>query len=127
MQAKAGISKTEIKESPIEAAARQRAEQRRQRKELEKQRREHASAALHALIARQNRLRAIEDAQVRHKEEQLRQKKEQQEQKRQQEEALLAATQDDAPTDVTITWEEAQRYLAAISRNAGPDNGQPAA
>ncbi|MFZ6720212.1 protein kinase domain-containing protein [Undibacterium sp. Ji49W] len=127
VQARAGISKTEIKESPIEAAARQRAEQRRQRKELEKQRREHASAALHALIARQNRLRAIEDAQVRHKEEQLRQKKEQQEQRRQQEEALLAATQDDVPTDVTISWEEAQRYLAAISRNAGSDNGQPAA
>ncbi|MFZ6768048.1 protein kinase domain-containing protein [Undibacterium sp. Di26W] len=127
VQGKVNVSKAGIKESPIEAAARQRAEQRQQRKELEKQRREHASAALHALIARQNRLRAIEDAQIRQKEAQLRQKKEQQEQKRQQEEALLAATQDDAPTDATITWEEAQRYLAAISRNAGPENGQPAA
>lgn len=109
--------------SPIEVAARQRAELRRQRKELEKQRREQASAALHALIARQNRQRAIEDAQRRQKEEQIRQYKEQQEKQRQQEEAIAAMRQADAPSDVTITWEEAQRYLAAISRNAGPENG----
>ncbi|MFZ6676782.1 protein kinase domain-containing protein [Undibacterium sp. Tian12W] len=117
----------EIKESLIEAAARQRAEQRRQRKELEKQRREQASAALRALIERQNRLHAIEDAQRRQKDEQLRQYKEQQEQKRLQEEAMAAVAAGhhaDAPTDTLITWEEAQRYLAAISRNTGNDNGQ---
>lgn len=113
----------EIKESPIEAAARQRAEQRRQRKELEKQRREQASAALRALIERQNRLHAIEDAQRRQKDEQQRQYKEQQEQARLQEEALLAASQTDTRSDVTITWEEAQRYLAAISRHPGTDHG----
>lgn len=110
--------------SLIEAAARQRAELRRQRKELEKQRREQASAALHALIARQNRQRAIEDAQRRQKEEQIRQYKEQQELKRLQEEAIAAMAQADTPGDVTITWEEAQRYLAAISRTSGPDSGQ---
>lgn len=117
----------EVKESLIEAAARQRAEQRRQRKELEKQRREQASAALRALIERQNRLHAIEDAQRRQKDEQLRQYKEQQEQKRLQDEAMTAVAAGrhaDAPTDTLITWEEAQRYLAAISRNAGSDNGQ---
>ena len=114
----------EIKESPIEAAARQRAEQRRQRKELEKQRREQASAALRALIARQNRLHAIEDAQRRQKDELQRLHKEQQEQRRQQEEAMAAVSNSDTPGDVTISWEEAQRYLAAISRNTGPDNGQ---
>ncbi|MFZ6708531.1 serine/threonine-protein kinase [Undibacterium sp. TC9W] len=117
----------EIKESLIEGAARQRAEQRRQRKELEKQRREQASAALRALIERQNRLHAIEDAQRRQKDEQLRQYKEQQEQKRLQEEAMAAVAAGphaDAATDTTITWEEAQRYLAAISRNTGTDNGQ---
>ncbi|MFZ6742019.1 protein kinase domain-containing protein [Undibacterium sp. JH2W] len=126
-QAKApghGKPAPEFKLSPIEAAARQRAEQRRQRKELEKQRREQASAALHALIARQNRLRAIEDAQRRQKEEQIRQYKEQQEQQRLQEDAITAMAQADAPSDVSITWEEAQRYLAAISRNTGPENGQ---
>ncbi|MBI1773044.1 MAG: hypothetical protein HYR68_11995, partial [Burkholderiales bacterium] len=114
----------EIKESPIEAAARQRAEQRRQRKELEKQRREQASAALRALIARQNRLHAIEDAQRRQKDEQQRLHKEQQEQRRQQEEVMAAVSNNDTPGDVTISWEEAQRYLAAISRNTASDNGQ---
>lgn len=114
----------EIKESPIEPAARQRAEQRRQRKELEKQRREQASAALRALIARQNRLHAIEDAQRRQKDEQLRLHKEQQEQRRQQEEAMAAVSNSDTAGDVTISWEEAQRYLAAISRNTTSDNGQ---
>lgn len=113
----------ELTESPMEAAARQRAEQRRQRKELEKQRRQQASAALHALIARQNHLHAIEEAQHRQKE-QLRQQKERQEQIRQQEQAMLTSSGSESPTDVTLTWEDAQRYLAAISRNTGPDNGK---
>ena len=114
----------ESKESPLDMAARQRAEQRKQRKELEKQRRQQASAALHALIARQNRLRAIEDAEQRQKEEQKRLQKEKLEQQRQQEEAIAAATSSDAVKDSSISWEEAQRYLAAVSRNTAADNGQ---
>ncbi|MCH8618170.1 protein kinase [Undibacterium sp. TS12] len=124
----ADIKIPEIKESPLEAAARQRAEQRRQRKELEKQRRQQASAALHALIARQNYLRDMEDAQRRQKEEQLRLQKERreeaQEQRRRQEEAVAAAMDVSGATDTTITWEEAQRYLAAVSRTSGSDHGQ---
>jgi serine/threonine protein kinase len=117
----------ERKESPAEAAARQRAELRRQRKEVELQRRQQASLALHALIKKQNRLREIEEQQRRQKEEQLRQQKEQkelQEQKRQQQQTLAAAIQADKPAPGTVTWEEAQRYLSAISRNTGPDNAQ---
>ena len=46
--------------SQSDAAALLRAEQRRQRKELEQQRRQQASASLHALIAKQRKIRELE-------------------------------------------------------------------
>lgn len=86
--------------SPADIAAQQRAEQRRQRKELEQQRRQQASAALHALVEKQKRLQEQEEAKLRR----------------------AKAVQPQEPDRVkvsNISWEEAQRYLAAVSNEGG--------
>lgn len=84
--------------SPADIAAQQRAEQRRLRKELEQQRRQQASAALHALVEKQKRLQEQENSRIR--------------------QATAAYSQERDRVKVSnISWEEAQRYLAAVSQD----------
>jgi serine/threonine protein kinase len=84
--------------SPADIAAQQRAEQRRLRKELEQQRRQQASAALHALVEKQKRLQEQENSRIR--------------------QATAAYSQEQDRVKVSnISWEEAQRYLAAVSQD----------
>ncbi|MBC3832594.1 protein kinase [Undibacterium amnicola] len=96
--------------SVLDSASQQRAEQRRLRKELELQRRQQASAALHALAEKQKRLRDLEALERRNKAAELR--------------LLQQARQTTAETRETvqvsnISWEDAQRYLAALSKERG--------
>jgi hypothetical protein len=84
--------------SPADIAAQQRAEQRRLRKELEQQRRQQASAALHALVEKQKRLQEQENSRI--------------------QQATAAYSQERDRVKVSnISWEEAQRYLAAVSQD----------
>ncbi len=86
--------------SPADIAAQQRAEQRRQRKELEQQRRQQASAALHALVEKQKRLQEQEAANQRRP-------------------TTTPSQEADRVKVSNISWEEAQRYLAAVSKEGG--------
>ncbi len=77
--------------SQSETTARLRAEQRRQRKELEEQRRRQASASLRALIAKQKKIRELE----------------------------ATPEPSKVQTNSSMSWEDAKRYLAAISQTSG--------
>lgn len=87
-------------QSQADLAAQQRAEQRRLRKELELQRRQQASVALHALVEKQKRLR------------------EQEQLARRQQEAQTPTLVDRVQV-TNVSWEDAQRYLAALSQERG--------
>ncbi|MBR7800384.1 protein kinase domain-containing protein [Undibacterium fentianense] len=90
----------------IDHAAMQRAEQRRQRKMLEQERRQQASVALLALMEKQQRLRASEMQERRAKTAQPNQQ----------------VNASESVQVSTVSWEEAQRYLAALSRNDNAAN-----
>lgn len=100
--------------SPFESAAQQRAEQRRQRKELEQQRRQQASAALHALVEKQKRLRELEQL-----ERQTERQSKAAELRLMQQAQHAKAQSHDTVQVSSISWEEAQRYLAALSKERG--------
>jgi serine/threonine protein kinase len=96
--------------SSAECAAQQRAEQRKLRKEFEQQRRQQASAALHALVEKQKRLRDLEELEQRSKAAEL----------RLLQQARQTTTQNHDTVKVSnISWEDAQRYLAALSKERG--------
>lgn len=102
-------------QSQADLAAQQRAEQRRLRKELELQRRQQASVALHALVEKQKRLREVEQLTQLTQLAQLEQSK--QLARRQQE--LQTPTIVDRVQVSNVSWEDAQRYLAALSQERG--------
>lgn len=100
----------------VDMAALQRAEQRRLRKEWEVQRRQQASAALHALVEKQKRLRHIEQLEAlaqRQKEAELRLL---QNAHRESDKAIVQ----DRVQVSNVSWEDAQRYLSALSQERGP-------
>lgn len=99
-------------QSPVDVAAQQRAEQRRLRKELELQRRQQASVALHALVEKQKRLREQEQIA------QLAQLEQSKQLARRQQEAQTPTLVDRVQAS-NVSWEDAQRYLAALSQERG--------
>ncbi len=104
--------------SPFETAAQQRAEQRRQRKELEQQRRQQASAALHALVEKQKRLRDLEELQRQSEGQGARQNKAAELNSIQRAPHTKIPSHDRVQVS-NISWEDAQRYLAALSKERG--------
>ncbi|WP_222612553.1 serine/threonine-protein kinase [Undibacterium flavidum] len=114
------VLRTEViaSQSPLDLAAQQRAEQRRLRKEWESQRRQQASAALHALVEKQKRLRDVERL------EQLGQLE-----RRKKAEKLRPSPTTPGENSQTesldrvqvsnVSWEDAQRYLAGLSQERG--------
>jgi len=89
----------------LDLAAQQRAEQRQQRKALEQQRRQQASIALHALLEKQRRLQAQEQARLVHA--------------KAAHNLLQEKIQQGKAKDNILSWEDAQAYLISASKNAG--------
>ncbi|MFZ6819097.1 protein kinase domain-containing protein [Undibacterium sp. Ji22W] len=104
--------------SPADLAAQQRAEQRRLRKELELKRRQQASAALHALVEKQKRLRDVERLEQLAQSERRQKAAELRLLQTAQRENLKPESLDRVQVS-NVSWEEAQRYLAALSQERG--------
>jgi serine/threonine protein kinase len=101
-------------------AAHMRSEQRRQRKVVEEQRRQQASLALHALIEKQKKLHATEVLAERERLARINEGKLMRVKSLKLDQVVPKRDTGDGAHAVPISWEEAQRYLAMMSRETDP-------